>query len=297
MSELKYSELIRGAYDLHVHAAPSAFPRVQDVWEVAADAEAAGMGGFVLKAHEWATGPLVAAVQKKTPNIQIFGGVVLNPAAGGLSPEVVESQLKCPTTKIVWMPTTSSKAHQESDFAHGPTKLFGGNAQPTTSQEGLRILDDEGNLLPQVRKILGLIATQNIVLATGHLSPHEVDIIVDVAIEEGVEKILIQHVDVGIVPIPLEQQIRLAQKGAILEKCLLACTDFGENNVSFEAMAESIQKIGAKSCVLVTDFGQAHNKPPVQALSEFADAIHAAGVSREDMEQMLVANPRKLLGV
>jgi len=34
----KVAELIRGAYDLHVHAGPDVVPRCQDIIEVAKDA-------------------------------------------------------------------------------------------------------------------------------------------------------------------------------------------------------------------------------------------------------------------
>jgi hypothetical protein len=293
-----FHPLLQGAIELHIHGYPSIFPRVQDVWEIASDAEAAGMAGFVLKAHEWPTGPLMEAVQAGTPGLQVFGGLVCNPSAGGLNPEVVEAQLKCEKTKIVWMPTTASNAHLHSDFAHKPTKLFGGSGSPVASAEtGLQIWNDRKELLPEVHAILDLIAERDAILATGHLSPEEVDVLVDAAIEHKISKILIQHVDVGIVPIPFEQQKRLAAKGAILEKCYLACTDFGEESMPLAKMADSIKQIGPESCVLVTDYGQKHNVPPVQALSQFVSEMLENGVSEAEISQMITVNPRRLLNL
>lgn len=302
MSETtKLSPLLEGAYELHLHCDPSKFPRVQNIKQIAADARSAKMGGFVTKSHEWPTGPLAEAVNYYEPELQVFGGVVMNPIAGGLNPEILRTQLECSATKLVWMPTVSSEAHKCSDFAKGPTKLFGGDAgggqKSAEDEKGMTILDENDELLPVMHEILDVIAEKEVCLCTGHLSPEEVDKVVDGALEHGVKKILIQHVDVGIVPIPFEQQKGLAAKGAILEKCLLACTDFGENNVSYEQIATSIKELGAESCVLVTDFGQAHNLPPVQALGNFADEMLANGVSEADIRTMLVDNPRKMLGL
>jgi hypothetical protein len=293
-----FSPLLKRGFDLHVHCEPSKFPRSQIIHEVAEDARAASMGGIVTKSHEWPTGPLAEAVNYYEPDLQIFGGVVLNPMAGGLSPELVETLLKSPATKLVWMPTVASQAHVTSDFAHGPTKLFGGQANSAGGDHGVTILDDRDELKPEVHEILDLISNADIALCTGHLSPKEVDKVVDAALDQKVKKILIQHVDVGIVPIPFEQQRRLAAKpGVILEKCYLACTDFSDKNVPLEKMADSIKQLGADNCALVTDYGQKHNKPPVQALSDFAEAMLKNGVTEDEIRTMLVTNPRKILGL
>ena len=37
------SELLAGAYDLHVHTSPSVFPRMEDGFELVQEADAAGM--------------------------------------------------------------------------------------------------------------------------------------------------------------------------------------------------------------------------------------------------------------
>lgn len=43
--------LLVGAYDLHVHTAPSAFPRCQDGFQLVREADEAGMAGVMLKSH------------------------------------------------------------------------------------------------------------------------------------------------------------------------------------------------------------------------------------------------------
>ena len=52
----RIEEILRGSYDLHVHAAPDASQeRRMDALEVARCAYEAEMGGFVLKSHDYNT--------------------------------------------------------------------------------------------------------------------------------------------------------------------------------------------------------------------------------------------------
>lgn len=293
---MTFSPLLKGAFELHNHFAPSNFPRVQNIKEGIADMRAAKMAGALLKAHEHPTTVVAATVKYYEPDMEIYGGVALNHHTGGFSPAVVDSAIRG-GAKAIWMSTISSQAHMD-DFAKKKTALFGGGKTGAQPEKGLRIWDDEENILPEVHQILDQIAEADIMLITGHLSPREVDVLVDAATDHGVQKILVQHVDVPIVPISLEQQKSLAAKGAILEKCYLSCSkDFGEEAITVEAMADTIKEIGAASCVLVTDYGQEHNIPPIQALSNFAEEMKAHGIAEDEIRTMLVDNPRKLLGL
>ena len=44
-------EILKGGYDLHMHAAPSPFDRLMDDFALLEDAGRAGMGGIMLKSH------------------------------------------------------------------------------------------------------------------------------------------------------------------------------------------------------------------------------------------------------
>ncbi|TCP28831.1 hypothetical protein EV207_11567 [Scopulibacillus darangshiensis] len=291
-AQTNFHPLLKGAIELHVHSSPSIFPRKQTDWELIEDAYQAGMGGVVLKAHEGQTYDRATLLQEKYPSLKIFGGLVCNLFSGGLSPYTVNMALQM-GAKVIWMPTISAKQHQDYYSARSTGNLFNSD-QPLDQPYGIKILDENERLLPEVNEILSLIAEKDTVLATGHLSPHEVEILVNEAQNIGVKRILIQHADLGIAKIPFEMQKELAEKGCILEKCYLACsTDF--NSISIEQMADSIQKLGASSCVLVTDYGQQHHIPPIEALSEFIEKLLDQGIREEDIQQMLVNNTKQLL--
>ncbi|MBM7587230.1 hypothetical protein JOC86_003803 [Bacillus pakistanensis] len=287
----QFHPLLEGSYDFHVHSSPSIFKRRQTDWELLEDAKAAKMGGIVLKSHESSTAERAFLLNEKEPSVSVFGGIVLNQHVGGLNPYAVETALKM-GGKVVWFPTLSAGQHQQY-FKSKNTKLFNGN--PLLSESTVSI-DEDGHLIEEVEIIFRLITDYDAVLATGHMSLKEQHQIVRAAKEAGVRKIIIQHADMGISKIPLEDQLYFASEGCMIEKCLLACSsDF--HDLTVEEMAKTIEIIGHESCILVTDYGQPHHEAPVYAMNRFVEELLSHGVSEEQVIRMLQENPRTLLGV
>ena len=79
-----------GVVDLHVHSHPDVFGRNMDDIDVANLAKSRGMRGIVLKNHISETASRAALVMKVVPGIEVFGGIVLNKAVGGINPDAVE---------------------------------------------------------------------------------------------------------------------------------------------------------------------------------------------------------------
>ncbi|QBP41852.1 DUF6282 family protein [Paenisporosarcina antarctica] len=288
-----FHPLLKGAIELHVHSAPSLFPRKQTDWELIEDVKKAQMAGVVLKAHEAQTVDRATLIRGKEPDLHVYGGLVCNHFTGGLSPATVDTAIRL-GAKVIWMPTFSSEEHQRY-FGKKKTNFFNSEKKLSHSY-GLEIWDDNKRILSEVHEILELIAEADIVLATGHLAPAEVSVLVDAAIEHKVEKILIQHTDLGIARIPHKLEFELIKKGCILEKCYLACSD-DFNDIKKEEMAQSIKALDANSCVMVTDYGQSHNIPPIEALSQFIDDMLRGGLSDKEITKMIVDNPKQLLGL
>ncbi|PAQ16020.1 hypothetical protein CD798_02970 [Bacillaceae bacterium SAOS 7] len=290
---MNFHPLLEGAIELHCHSYPSIFARKQTDWELVEDVKKAKMAGVVLKAHEASTVDRATLIRLKEPELHVYGGLVLNEFTGGLSPRAVDAAIR-QGAKMIWMPTISANQHC-CEFAKKQTRLFS-SASPLPNEEGLKIWNENRQIKQEVHEILALIGEADIALATGHLSAEEVAVLVDAAKEHRIQKILIQHADLGIAPVPLDMQKELAKKGAIIEKCYLACSD-DFNDLSIAQMAETIREIGAESCVLVTDYGQDHNIPPIEALSHFVSEMLQAGMTEQDVETMIVHNPKVLLGI
>ncbi|MFD1416374.1 DUF6282 family protein [Oceanobacillus jeddahense] len=286
-----FHPLLNGTYEFHVHSSPSIFDRKQTDWELIEDAKLAKMGGLVLKSHESSTVERAFLINEKEPSINVYGGIVLNQHIGGINPYAVETALKM-GGKVVWFPTLSAGQHQ-AYFQNKNTNLF--NGEPLVS-ESIVSIEKKGQLSEEVEEVLRLIKRYDAVLATGHMSLREQHRIVSAAKEAGIEKILIQHADMGISKIPIEDQQYFIKQGCFIEKCYLACTsDF--NDLTVEEMAKTIEIIGYDSCILVTDHGQPHHEAPVYALNSFIKKLEEHKVKENDIEKMLQENPKTLLGI
>ena len=166
------ADLLAGAWDLHVHAAPSLFPRWGTVWHLAQACRDAGMAGLVLKSHHGSSVEAASAVSEHAAPLALFGGVVLNEFVGGLNPFAVESCLAL-GGKVVWLPTIHAAAHGEG---FGILGGFPFQRSPVTRRppSGIRLLDDHGRPPPALCDILDIMNGRPAVLATGHASADEI---------------------------------------------------------------------------------------------------------------------------
>jgi hypothetical protein len=287
-------ELLRGAIDLHTHAAPSLFDRLLDDVELAEQARAAGMRAVLYKAHEQDTTGRAALVRRTVSGIEAFGGLVLNHVAGGLNPAAVEASIAL-GARMVWMPTMSSAHH----VGHFGGSHFGGGMRGRTSARvvpGLSVVDEDGKLRSQVEEILGLIAGAGICLSTGHLSPAEIGVLVPAARRAGVTRLLVTHPDIAFIAMPIEEQKALADAGAIMEKDV---NTLGPpwHSVTLTHMVRSIREVGPARCVLATDYGQLHSPAPVEGLRIFVQLCLEQGITEAEIRTMIAENPARLLGL
>src|SRR5699024_8687136 len=239
------------------------------------------------------TSDQASVINMMQSEVHVYGGIVLNEFVGGLNPASVDVALKM-GGKFVWMPTISSEQHIRY-YRGKEGRLFQGIDDIFHSSKGICLLDKTGKLKPEIYDILHLIKKYNAVLCSGHISVDELKVLADAAFQEGIEKFLITHPDMDIAPVPIDYQKELATRGAFLEKCYLAA---GSNfkNTSVNQLKKSIDKIGHKHCVLVTDYGQSFNIKPIQAMKEFIDTLTGMGITDSQIRTMYVDNPNYLVG-
>ncbi len=271
-------EIIKGAYDLHVHSSPDIVPRKLSDIKLAIEAKKAGMAGILIKNHFVDTSSRALLVKEIIDGINIFGGIVLNNSVGGLNPAAVEISLKL-GAKEVWMPTVDSLNHRN--------KLG--------KREGLFILNNKGKLKKEVYEILELVASYNVILGTGHLSVPEILVLTEEAISLKIKKILITHPEFWVTFIPIETQIILGKKGGFFERCYYSSTLKGDKNVKFDQTVEYINKVGFQSTVISTDLGQKNNPNPITGLKIVISNLLKANIQENDIKKMIVDNPNYLI--
>lgn len=297
---MDYRELIRGAYDLHVHSAPDVLPRKMDDVEMSQRIVESKMAGYAIKSHYFCTSERAQLVRKFNPACDAVGTITLNSSAGGINPTAVEMAARS-GAKLVWFPTC--------DSAHEIAHVFDGNPDrklPYWAQiiiqmreagiqaPTIRILDEEGKLKPEVYGVLDIISQYDMILATGHISHEEAFALIEEAKKRRVKKIVITHVDFPTTFYTLEEQRKLVKLGAVMEHCY---TTWATGKVDFEVTKNQIKEIGPENCILATDLGQKTALYPDEGLLEFAKRLYEAGFSEQQIRVMTVENPRRLLGI
>jgi hypothetical protein len=291
-------ELLRGAYDTHVHVAPDVVERKIDDVSLARELELLGMDGVVLKSHYGSTAERAAVVRAAVPGVQTLGAIALNRAVGGINPLAVEIAAR-EGARTVWMPTVDAvNEAQEREAPPGAKVPVWVKLQLELRQRGIEIepvpvVDAGGRVLPETREVLALIARHGMLLATGHLGREEIFAVVDAALEEGVSEIVITHPDFPSQNLSIEDQRALAQRGAVLERCF---TTPHTGKISWEQWIDAIRATGAESSVLSTDLGQVFNPPVQDGMGLMVDRLLAAGFDDDELYAMAVVNSRRVAG-
>ena len=267
-------EILRGSYDLHVHAAPDASQeRRMDALEVARCAYEAEMGGFVFKSHDYNTAPLTYALNLMYPDLNVFGSITLNRSVGGINPDAVQVAAAL-GAQVVWMPTHSADFQLRERDA-----------------EGIRVSDGDGNLRDGVHEVLEIIATNDMTLASGNISPPEAIALFTAARNQGVRRMIATHPD-GTAT--LEEQRRMIRLGAFPEYTFLACMPSRARRTP-QQLAETIRSLGVANCIVTTDFGQWQNPPPAEGMRMAIAALLDAGMTSDEVTILVKTNPAQLV--
>jgi hypothetical protein len=290
------NDLLKDAYDLHVHSAPDVLPRKMDDLEMAQRVIASGMKGYAIKSHYFCTSERAQIVRKLYPQCNAIGTITLNSAVGGINPMAVEMAGRS-GARIVWFPTVDSE-HEQAHLASSPTaKLpYWAKIQQQMKAEGvlsptLCILED-GKLKGEVMAVLDVIARFRMILATSHLSKAETFALVKAAKERKVERVVITHVDFPSTFYSVEEQKELLRFGAFAEHCY---TTPATGKVAWDVVIGQIRAIGAERVLLATDLGQATGVFPDEGLALFAQKLLEQGFSETDIRTMMVRNPASLI--
>jgi hypothetical protein len=291
-------ELLRGAYDTHIHVGPDVVERKIDDISLAREFEQLGIAGFVLKSHYTSTAERASVVRAAVPGIEALGAIVMNRAVGGMNPLAVEIAAR-EGARTVWMPTVDSvNESHEREAPPGAKVPVWVRLQLDLREQGIEIetvpvVDDTGAVLPETREVLAMIARHGMVLATGHLGRDEIFAVVDAAVQEGVAEIVITHPEFPSQNLSRADQSALVARGALLERCF---TTPHTGKITWEAWIENIRAAGPEHSVLSTDLGQIFNPEVQDGMALMVDRLLDAGLDEQEVHVMAVDNTRRVAG-
>ena len=289
------ARVLKGSVDLHVHPAPSPLPRRIDAVEAAQAAESIGMRAIVVKSHHHSTVTDVLALGRDLNGlpVKVFGGIALNSAVGGLNPHAVDLALKL-GGRIVWFPTIGSPQHIAHHAAH-PDLKFPKLAVHVREERPIDVLDENGELRPEVYDIIGLIKEHDAILASGHMAPDRILAVFEAAHAAGVRRLLVNHPNF-VVEATHEQGRRFVELGAVIEHSLCMYDDRSSfYNWDIDVLLGWISAVGADRSTLGSDLGQMKNPLPSEAFTNIVGQLLDAGLGEADVEAMVRRNPARLL--
>ena len=293
-------------FDLHVHVGPELLSRRYTVETLAEEAQREFFG-CAAKNHFQPTTAWTSRISHHYP-IPMMGSITLNKGVGGINPEAVRaalSGLKADPLQmergkgrfIVWMPTIHAEAHLVHNRRKDILSDWGCSVeyQRTYAEgEGLTVRDprNKNRISRETREVLKIVASEDLILATGHLSSGEVDMLVKEALTIGVKRIILTHPFYQATDMPIEKQVELSQlRGVFIE---LAYANLSFDKIPIETYAELIRAAGAHRVILSSDLGQPNSEPVGSGWKNYRKLLAEQGISEKEMAQMSVENPHQL---
>jgi hypothetical protein len=320
----KSEELLKGAIDIHVHAGPHIFssPRRVDPFQAAIQARDAGMQAIVyMDVFEMSNGT-AWLVNRSVHDFKTYGGLILNTVYGGMNPRAVKTAINYGDgAKYI-----SFGAHSTYYQASREGRIIDGEFKPLSEifpefKKELEMcisipIDEKPN--ENLDEILRMMASNpHMYMITGHTSVDESIKLVDLAEEYGITNLIVSSAVVK--EATVDELQYMTEKNAFIEYTLAAYTHTttipkthyyvekeyasidegmsGEASGGVKHVAEQIEEIGAKHCILCTDFGVYTLPTPVEGLREFIACMMDFGIPETDLKKMVKTNPEKLLGL
>ena len=272
--------ILRGTIDIHVHSDPDNVPRSIDGLDVATLARSKGMRGIVLKNHYDPTAGLAFLARKQAPGLEVFGGIDLNLTVGGMNPAAVEhlTRVAGGWGRIVWMSTFDAENQVR----------FSKESRPFVS------VSRNGELLPETRAVISVIAKHQLVLATGHVSPREGLLLLREGRRQGVEHMVVTHAMLAPVQMSVAEMQEAAREGAFIE-FVGGSPDTADAAERMDRFVAAIRSIGPQFCILSSDLGQKGNPLPPDGFARFLQAMRTRGFTAAETDRMAKQNPARLL--
>src|SRR3982750_4152212 len=138
--------------------------------------------------------------------------------------------------RVVWMPTFDSENQVRYSKENRPFVAVSKN----------------GQLLPEVKEVIGVVAKRRLTLETGPSSPAECLAIVREARRQGVQHIVVTHAMLPPVGMSIPQMQEAAKSGAYLEFVYNAL--IGPNKaLEIGDYVKAIRAVGPEHCILSSD--------------------------------------------
>ena len=282
------NELLQGAIDCHIHAYPDFVHRSQDMIQIAVDASKAGMRALAFKDH-WNISCNAAYLAQRhidtlvekgdlDHRVEIYGGAG---TCHGMNPEYIRVALQYPNFKMIWFPTFTSLG------------FWRGAGHP--EKGGVRLVSEDGEVLPEVVEIMKMAVEKKVGIGFGHTDFNELLPLAKKAKELGVRATL-DHPLLELNKLLLDEMKELADLGVYVGTyCQPMIPSLYQPVADPMETIRTIKEIGPLRCIIGSDFGQVLHMNTIDGMRVFIRALLGYRIKPEEIAVMLKDNPARLM--
>src|SRR5207244_2202033 len=158
---------------------------------------------------------------------------------------------------------------------------------------GVYVLDDHGRLLPVVKDVVRLCADRGVSLSLGHLSPQEMEAIVDEMTAFGYRRVFIDHPFSEVFEHDVPTMKRWADAGV---RFALTWDELSPLlGIDPQDMVAAIRAIGPEHFMLSSDAGIPVLPPTVEAYRLLAAMLRAYGMTEPEMRQLMTGTAKEMM--
>ncbi len=158
---------------------------------------------------------------------------------------------------------------------------------------GVYVLDDHGRLLPVVKDVVRLCADRGVSLSLGHLSPQEMEAIVDEMTALGYRRVFIDHPFSEVFEHDVPTMKRWADAGV---RFALTWDELSPLlGIDPQDMVAAIRTLGPEHFMLSSDAGIPVLPPTVEAYRLLAAMLRAYGMTEPEMRQLMTGTAKEMM--
>ncbi len=149
--------LVKGVCDIHLHLRPDSRKRSADEYGFMQDAMRAGYRAVMFKSNDFSCHDRAYLIRQAQPEAECFGSFCMNRVHGDrVNPFAAQKAVETSggLCRCIWMPTLDAAYHYQCEGR---------------KDKGIPVLDDNGQVLPEVVRVMEICAEAGIIFATGHI--------------------------------------------------------------------------------------------------------------------------------
>lgn len=282
--------LVKGVCDIHLHCRPDSRERSVDEYGFMQDAMRAGYRAVMFKSNDFSCHDRAYIIRQALPEAECFGSFCMNRVHGDkVNPFAAQKAVETSggLCRCIWMPTLDAAYHYQCEGR---------------GAKGIPVLNDNGQVLPEVIRVMEICAEAGIIFATGHASPQESITLARKAQEIGVTKFVVTHANAHFWKMTADQIRQCIDRGAYIEYCYLPCL-WGKGTKMPQYPRQSIRefadyvRVDPSRSFISTDLGQAVMPPPIEGMRDCILKLQGMGIPQNDIDKLVRHNPAWLIGL